>query len=165
MWFCSYQFLHPIMYGPTSPLPLIARTIFTKRFCWRKETFQRSLWSHLCGLSVCCYFTICSKHKEIWFSDNHRFCPGASCLCQCSCALGKDSFLSAAPSPLISWIYLLLTQPYIYLIEHGDPFLNSDFPSSCFPPLKTPQTLARPPTNYSLWFHAENFLMVHCKHT
>lgn len=47
----------------------------------------------------------------------------------------RDSSTSALLSSLISW---LLNQLCIYLIEHGDLFLNSDFPSSCFPPSKTP---------------------------
>lgn len=63
------------------------------------------------------------------------------------------------------WIYLLLTQPYIYLIKHGALFLNLDFPSSCFSPLETLssfQILARPLNNSSLRLHAENFLLLHC---
>ena len=47
----------------------------------------------------------------------------------------RDSFVSALLSSLISW---LLIQPHICLIEHGDLFLNADFPSSYFSPLKTP---------------------------
>lgn len=55
-----------------------------------------------------------------------------------------DSITSALLSSLISWIYLLLTQPYIYLIKHRDLFLNLDFPSSCFPPLETPFFFSNP---------------------
>lgn len=112
MWFCSYQFPHPITYGPTSPLLLIVCTIFTKRFCWRKETFQRPLWSHLCGLSVCYYLRAAPNEKEIWFSDNQAFCPGASC--QCFCTLRKG-FLLVCSTFIIHLLDIFTVDSALYL--------------------------------------------------
>lgn len=65
-------------------------------------------------------------------------------LSQCSWVV-RMWFLHVCSTFIINlWIYLLLTQAYIYLIKHGDLFLNLDFPSSCFSPLETPFFFSNP---------------------
>lgn len=116
----SLPSLHEVLLLPKSVCVYIYRYI--KQFISVRQSYGHTSASARWGTDL-------GPANQPFWSFEHS--PSAPELREC------DSITSALLSSLISCMYLLLTQPYIYLIKHRDLFLNLDFPSSCFPPLET----------------------------